>query len=305
MTKANKVLLIYNPSSGNGLFKNNLDKIIEMFQKKKMIVVPVRADKPSLMNDVFKEVKSLDFRKIIAAGGDGTINVVVNAMLANEVDLPLAIFPAGTANDFAYYFDIPHDIESMTKIALEEHYTPCDLGCVNGKYFINVAAMGFLVDVSQKTDPDIKNTLGVMSYYLKGLSEVPKLQPIPVRIESEEYTGDEKMYFMLVMNGRSAGGFKRVGANAEINDGLLDVMLFRELPLTELPALLIHFMQGNHTVNKNVLYFKTKKLRLESDGTVPTDVDGEKGGDFPLDIECLHKKLRINTLRNDMEGSNW
>ncbi|MDD3349655.1 MAG: acylglycerol kinase family protein, partial [Eubacteriales bacterium] len=108
--KSNKVLLIYNPHSGNGLFKSNIDKIIEMFQKKKMIVVPIRADKPAFMNEVFREVKNLGFKKIIAAGGDGTINVVVNAMMNNNIDLPLAIFPAGTANDFAYYFDIPHDI---------------------------------------------------------------------------------------------------------------------------------------------------------------------------------------------------
>ena len=67
--KSNKVLLIYNPWSGNGLFKNNLDKIIEMFQRKKMIVVPIRADKPTFMAEVFKEAEKSDFRKVIAAGG--------------------------------------------------------------------------------------------------------------------------------------------------------------------------------------------------------------------------------------------
>jgi len=303
--KTNKVLLVYNPASGSGVFKTNLDKIIEIFQKKKIMVVPVRADKPAFMNEIFKDAKNMGYQKIIAAGGDGTINVVVNAMLNHDLDLPLAIFPAGTANDFAYYFDIPHDIEGMTRIALEENYTYCDVGVANGRYFINVAAMGFIVDVSQKTDPDVKSTLGVMSYYIKGLSEVPKLQPIPIHLESEEFTGDEKMYFMLVMNGRSAGGFKRVGSNAEINDGLLDVMLFRELPITELLSLLIHFVQGNHTEHKNVLYFKTKKIRLESNVAIGTDIDGEKGPAFPLEIECLYRKLRINTLRNDMEGSNW
>lgn len=300
-----KVLLIYNPMAGNGLFKSSLDKIIEMFQKKQMLVVPIRTDKPEFLNIVFQEAKNLDFRKVIAAGGDGTINVVVNAMIKNELDLPLAIFPSGTANDFAYYFDIPHDIESMVKIALNENYTYCDVGKINEKYFINVAAMGFLVDVSQKTDPNIKNTLGIMSYYLKGVSEVPKLQPIPIYIESEEYTGNEKMYFMLVMNGRSAGGFKRVGAHAEINDGLFDVMVIREMPFSELPGLLVNFMQGHHSKNKNVLYFKTKKIRLESDRIIGTDIDGEKGCDFPLNIECLPRKLRINTLHNDMKGSNW
>ena len=300
-----KVLLIYNPNSGNGLFKNNLDRILEMFQNRRMLVIPIRTDDPEFLDTILREAQKYQFSKIIAAGGDGTINVVVNAMLNNGIDLPLAIFPAGTANDFAYYFDIPHDIEGMVEIALGENYTWTDVGKINDRYFINVAAMGFLVDVSQKTDPEMKNTLGVMSYYIKGLSEVPKLQPISVTIESAEHSATEHMYFMLVMNGKSAGGFKRIGAHAEINDGFLDVILFREMPVTELPGLLVNFIQGQHTENKNVLYFKTKWMRVESDSKIGTDIDGEKGDDFPLEIECLQKKIKINTLRSEMEGSKW
>ncbi|MGI6733921.1 MAG: YegS/Rv2252/BmrU family lipid kinase [Anaerovoracaceae bacterium] len=303
--KIKKVLLVYNPFAGNGLFKANLDRIIEMFQKKRILVVPVRADKPAYMNEMFQMAGEEGFSKVIAAGGDGTINIAVNTMLNNDVNLPLAVFPSGTANDFAYYFDIPHDIDNMVKIATEENYSCIDLGCVNGKYFINVAAMGFLVDVSQRTDPNIKNTLGVMSYYLKGVSEVPRLEPIPVKIESEEYSGTEKMYFMLVMNGRSAGGFRRIAPTARMDDGLLDVLLFREMPITELPGLLFNFIQGNHSENKNVIFFRTKKLRLETEADIGTDVDGEKGCEFPLEISCVPKVLRINTLRNDMEGSYW
>ncbi|MEA4988502.1 MAG: YegS/Rv2252/BmrU family lipid kinase [Anaerovorax sp.] len=303
--KANKVLLIYNPKAGNGMFKNSLDLIIEQFQKKHMQIIPIRADKPAFLNEVFRDLDKKKYRKVIAAGGDGTINVVVNAMLNNKVDLPLAIFPAGTANDFAYYFDIPHEIEQMINVALEERYTFADIGRVNDKYFINVAAMGFLVDVSQKTDPNIKNTLGVISYYLKGVSEIPNLRPIQVKISSEEYTAQEKIYFMLVMNGRSAGGFKRIAPTAEINDGLLDVMLFREMPIIDLPPLLINVLTGQHTENKNVVAFKTKKLYVESEQQVGTDVDGEKGAEFPLDIEVIPHCLRINTIHDNMEGAKW
>ncbi len=300
-----RVLLVYNPRAGNGLFKTNLDKIIDVFQKKRMVIVPVRLDRSSIMNEMFQLAKREGFSKVIAAGGDGTINITVNAMLNNDVNLPLAVFPSGTANDFAQYFDLPHTINKMIEIATEENYTYCDIGCVNGKYFVNVAAMGFLVDVSQRTDPNIKNTLGIMSYYLKGMSEFPKLQPITIRIESVEYTGVEKMYFMLVMNGRSAGGFRRVAPDARMDDGLLDVLLFREMPITELPGLFFKVMQGNHSGNKNVIYFRTKELYLESDEDIGTDVDGEKGCKFPLRINCIPKKLQINTLVKDMEGSIW
>ena len=226
-------------------------------------------------------------------------------MIRNNINLPLAIFPSGTANDFAYYFDIPHTIDKMIKIALDENYTYSDVGRVNGKYFVNVAALGFLVDVSQKTDPNIKSTLGVMSYYLRGVTEIPNLKPITVKITSQEYTSEDKIYFMLVMNGRSAGGFKRIAPKAEINDGLLDVMMFKEMPIRDLAPLLINIMTGQHQENKNVVFFQTKKLQIESDQQVGTDVDGEKGCDFPLSIDVLTKRLMINTRLSDMEGAIW
>lgn len=303
--RKNKVLLFYNPNAGNGLFKNNLDLIIEKFQRRRMQIVPVRADRKGILNEVMREINPKEFRKVIAAGGDGTINIMVNTMMQYCIDLPIAIFPSGTANDFAYYFDLPHDIEGMVKIALEENYTYTDIGRVNDKYFVNVAAMGFLVDVSQKTDPDIKNTIGIISYYLKGVSEIPNLKPIPVRITSREYTSEDRMYFMLVMNGRSAGGFKRIAPMAEVNDGLLDVMLFKEMPVLEMAPLLFKVMTGQHYDNKNVVFFRTGKLYVESDQHVGTDVDGEKGAEFPLEIEVLPRKFRINTAVNDMEGAKW
>jgi YegS/Rv2252/BmrU family lipid kinase len=303
--RGKKVLLFYNPGAGNGLFKNNLDLVISKFQTKKLIVIPVRSGKADMLDFVFRNMEPGEYSQVIAAGGDGTINICVNAMMKNDIDLPLAIFPVGTANDFAYYFDLPSDTNQMIDIALGNHFTYADVGVMNGKYFINVAALGTLVDVSQKTDPDIKNTLGIISYYLKGITEFPNLKPAPVKLESDEYTGEESMYFMLVMNGRSAGGFKRISPGSSINDGLLDVMLFREMPIKDLPPLLISVMQGNHTENKNVLYFRTDKLKLESDIDISTDVDGEKGERLPLTFNVLPKRLKISTKFSDMQGAIW
>lgn len=300
-----KVLLFYNPNAGNGLFKNNLDLIIERFQQKKMVVVPVRAGKTDLLDSVLKNIDQKEYRQIIAAGGDGSINICINAMIRNNIHLPLAIFPAGTANDYAYYLDLPMEINKMIDIALGNNYTYSDVGKVNDKYFVNVAAMGMLVDVSQKTDPNMKNTLGVVSYYIRGIAEVPNLKPVPIKIESEEFSGEERMYFMLVMNGRSAGGFKRITPNADINDGLFDVILFREMPITDFLPLLINVLQGNHEKNKHVIYFRTNKLYLESPNNVGTDIDGEKGEDFPLRFEILPKRLKIFTLLNDQKGTTW
>jgi YegS/Rv2252/BmrU family lipid kinase len=307
MRKPDKVLLFYNPAAGNGLFKSNLDAIIEAFQKKGRLIIPIRAGagRRDQLDLLFQRMDRKEYCKLIAAGGDGTIHSMVNAMLRNDVELPLAIFPAGTANDFAYYMDLPQKLDKMIEVALEDRYTPADVGTANDRYFINVLAMGMLVDVSQRTDPSMKNTLGVISYLLKGFSELPNLRPIPVKITCDEFHIETSMYFMLVMNGRSAGGFRRIAPEAQINDGLLDVMLFKEMPIMEMAPLLLNVMTGQHTDNKNVIAFKTRKMRIESPQAVSTDMDGETGCSLPLDISLLHRRLRINTLNDDMSGAIW
>ena len=165
-----KVLLYYNPYSGNGIFRNNLDHIIERCQAKGYQVFPVRAQHGKQIDKALSQIDESEYSRIIACGGDGTLNICVNTMLRYNIHLPLAIIPAGTANDFAYYFELPTHIDSALDIALGNKTTKADVGKVNEKYFINVAAMGAMVDVSQKTDPSLKNMIGPLAYYRKGAS---------------------------------------------------------------------------------------------------------------------------------------
>ena len=288
-----KILLFYNPYSGNGLFKNNLDLIIERFQENGYQLTPVRAAKGMAIEKALNEMNQDNYRQIVVAGGDGTINICVNAMIKCGIDLPIAIFPTGTANDFAYYFDLPSDISEMVDVALGDTTMDVDVAKCNDKYFINVAAMGSLVDVSQKTDPNLKNTLGVFAYYLKGATELVKLHNIPIKLITPEKTYNEKMYFMVVMNGISAGGFKKISPHSEINDGKLDVILFRKMAVSEMLPMLIAVLHGNHPKHRKVLSFQTDKLRLESPEDVSTDVDGEHGEKFPLEFSVLHSKLKV------------
>lgn len=291
--KKNKVLLFYNAHSGNGAFKNNLDYVIGKFQEKGFRITPVRAGSGNPLDQALKEIDQDEYRQIIVSGGDGTINVCVNQMVKNDIHLPLAIFPAGTANDFAYNFGVPADVRKMVDIALGDHLVKADVGKVNDRYFINVAAIGNLVDVSQKTDPRLKNTLGTMAYYLKGISEVPALKPLPMKFITDDDVFDEKIYFMVVMNGKSAGGFKKLALESSINDGLLDVMIFKKMNFVNLAATTLKVLRGKHTEDKNVEIFQTSRLRLETSAPISTDIDGETGEEFPMDFSVLESRLRV------------
>ena len=289
-----KVLMFYNPKAGNGMFTSNLDKIIGRFQAKGMLVIPVRASDDINISDVIAQLDD-SFVKIIAAGGDGTINIVVNAMIENDCYLPLAVFPAGTANDFAHYFEIPTDLDSMLDIAVNEDYIPADIGCCNGRYFVNVAAIGSVIDVSQKTDATMKNALGPLAYYIRALGELSSLRPVEVTITTPERKFTENIFFMVVLNGNSAGGFRKLGVQSSINDGLLDVIMFKEMKLTEIPIVGLKVLQGRHNEDENVIYLQTPELRIESSENISTDVDGELGEPLPLDIRMLPKRIMIHT----------
>lgn len=290
---ANKILLYYNAYSGSGVFKNNLDHIVEKCQAVGYQVIPVRAAKGFVINDVLAQIDQSEFSRIIAAGGDGTINLCVNAMIENDIHLPLAILPAGTANDFAYYFELPQDIDYQLDVALGAKTTKVDVGEVNNKHFINVAALGALIDVSQKTDPNLKNAIGVMAYYLKALTELPQVHPIPIKLTTPNEVYFEEIYFMVVMNGESAGGFRKLSPQSSMNDGKLDVIAFRKMPIVELGPLLFEVVNGRHPQNKNVLYFQTEELMIESTEDISTDIDGEHGEPLPLHFSVLQERLDV------------
>lgn len=304
MEKYKKVILSYNPRSGNGMFKNNLDQIIARCLEKNLWVIPVRASEGGgidrFLSMLDPETYQDEYAMIMVSGGDGSINICVNAMLKHNIDLPLALLPAGTANDFAFSFEIPSDLDGMLDIALGGHYIDTDVGIVNGKYFINVAAIGQVVGVSQKTNPALKNSIGVLAYYLKAVQEVPTLRPISVRLTTEDKVIEEKMYFMVVMNGKSAGGFRKVSPTSEVNDGLLDVLLFRDIKVLQMPTLFFNVLKGKHPYSKQVLHLQTKQLLLESEVDLPTDIDGEHGQTLPLEFGILPGKIRIATLEEKL-----
>ena len=292
-TKANKILLFYNPNSGSGIFKNNLDHIIERCQMAGYQIVPVRACAGFSIDDTFRELNQEEYSRVIVAGGDGTVNLCVNAMVNNNIYLPVAILPSGTANDFAYYFELPSDIDYLLDIALGDKTTRVDVGHVNNKVFVNVAAMGALIDVSQKTDPNLKNALGVMAYYLKALTEIPQIRALPVKLTTPEKVYEEEIFFMVVMNGESAGGFRKLSPQSSMNDGKLDVIAFRKMHIPQMGQLLFEVVNGRHPNNDNVLYFQTEKLTIESTEDISTDIDGEHGEKLPLEFSVLNKRFEV------------
>lgn len=292
------VLLLYNPKSGNRSFHTHLDYIIEKFQEKGMQIIPYRMSTYERLEGYLKNFDYNQIAKIIVSGGDGTIHQVINRMMKLGINCPLAIFPSGTANDFSQYFQIPKDIEGMVNVALSDAYVPCDLGLANEEYFINVASFGNLVDISQRVNEQFKNIVGVLAYYMKGIEEIPKLKAFEAKVTVDDLVIDEYVYFVLVMNGNSAGGFRKLAPYSDISDGLLDVLIFKKCPIFEVMPLLLQVWNGDHPKSDYIHYVQAKHVTVTVEEAITSDLDGETGPKLPLNITVSPGALKINSLIN-------
>ncbi|WP_244833590.1 YegS/Rv2252/BmrU family lipid kinase [Clostridium sp. BJN0001] len=286
-----KVRFIYNPYSGENSILSELDTIIKLHQQAGLTIIPYRIQGNKSLDEAFDIVDDT-YKYILVAGGDGTVDSTVNAMKRKNIDLPIGILPVGTANDFGKFLGLTSDVEETCKNILNSKPKSIDLGKINDKYFVNVASTGLFTDVSQKTDVNLKNSIGKLAYYLKGLEELPNFKKLNVTIKSDECSFTDKMYLLLIFNGQTAGNLK-LAPQSIADDGKLDVIMFKALQLYELLPLTFKLLRGEHLDSNKVVYFKTNKLIVESNEDIATDIDGEKGPDFPLNIECVKSGIKV------------
>ena len=294
-----KVRFIYNHFSGEGSILNKIDKIIEIHEERDYQIVPFRISKNKGIKEAL-EIVDESYSYILIAGGDGTVDVLLNAMKEKGLNLPIGILPVGTANDFGKFINIPQDIEEACKQILSSKPVKVDIGKINDRYFINVASTGLFTDVSQKTDVTLKNAIGKLAYYIKGIEELPNFRKLKIKLKSKEVDYNGEMYLMLIFNGQTAGNFK-LATRSSAMDGLLDVIVIKAVQIFEVLPLFIKVLKGEHLDSNKVIYFKTNDLYIECEEGIVTDIDGERGPDFPLHIQCIKDAIEVLGIK---EGEN-
>ncbi|MBO5476891.1 MAG: YegS/Rv2252/BmrU family lipid kinase [Clostridia bacterium] len=290
-----KVKLIYNSGAGQSKFTYFLDTIIEKFMANDIEVLIYRAGERDNLEEFLKDSDNENLYGIIAAGGDGTLNRVVNIMMKYSIKTPLGVIPAGTSNDFAKHINMPNNFYECIDKILANNVKPIDVGKANDKYFINVCSAGLFTNSSQKADKNLKKALGKLSYFITGAKELFKFRPFSVKIETDEELFLEKINLFLIFNGSSVGGMTYFTSDSSIQDGLLDLVIIKNCSLHELGGLVANIMAGRSFDDKNVIYKKTKTIsiqKLKGNCDKP-DVDGDEGPDFPLEVTCIENGINM------------
>lgn len=290
-----KIKLIYNSGAGQSKFKYFLDPIIEKFMDNDIEVSIFRAANNTNLYEFLKDVDKDGYSAIVVAGGDGTVNRVVNVMMKNNIKTPLGVIPAGTSNDFARHLKMPQNFSECIDKLLTFNVQPVDVGKVNDKYFVNICSAGLFTNVSQKVDPNLKNSLGKLSYFITAVNQMVKFKPFEVKIETENDIYIEKVKVMLVFNGSSVGGIDALCDNSSIQDGLLDMLIIKDCNIADTSLLAGKLFAKNHYTDKNVIYSKEKWIKItKTKGKCDLpDVDGDPGPNFPLEIKCVEGAINM------------
>jgi diacylglycerol kinase (ATP) len=234
---------------------------------------------------------------IVAAGGDGTLNEVINGIGENSGDVRLGLIPLGTGNDFARSLGVPADVEAALDLISGGETRAVDLVRVTSdevRYFVNVSAGGFSGLVDEKLTPEMKKVWGPLAYLRSAAAALPELRAYRTTLA---FDNDEslmtELYNVVVANGRYIAGGTLIAPEAAIDDGLLDVVLIPKRPTRELALVVAQIALGSHLSSEAIVYRRTAKLTVNSKPGMWFNVDGELVGNEPARFEIVPRALRF------------
>ena len=284
-----KMLFIINSVSGKLALEDSLMNVVDIFAKADYDITIHMTKGEGDVEAMLKDCGD-DYDLIVCCGGDGTLNCVAGTVYNEDIDVRIGYIPGGTTNDFA----ATHKIDTVTTVAASQIANgierEVDLGVLNGKPFIYVAAFGVFSDVSYQTDREMKKVMGHMAYVLEGIRSLTKAKAYPLVVEHDGETIEGEFIYGMISNSRRVGGFELpILKNILYDDGEMEVTLVRKPKSAADTQKLINCFI-NQTPDDSILYMlKTASLKIVSDIEVPWSLDGEFGGSFKeseIEVEC-------------------
>lgn len=290
-----KILFIYNPVAGTGRVRKNLFEIVDFYNSNDCLISLCPIRKLYDFFDVF-DFGHMEYDVVVCSGGDGTLNIMISFLEEKNIGIPIAYIPSGSTNDYAYSLGISQDFDKALERTLIGNIKQIDIGKFNDKYFLYVAAFGIFTSVAYSTSQKVKNILGHTAYILEGIRKLSELKSYHMVIETDDGTINDSFILGLVTNTLSVGGIKNImPADVALDDGKFEVILIK-MPksIVDLHGIITNLLGEKMDENPNIIYCKTKTLKVTSDEALAWTLDGEYGGmQHEVDIVNLQKERAI------------
>ncbi|MBC8525980.1 MAG: diacylglycerol kinase family lipid kinase [Candidatus Cloacimonetes bacterium] len=294
---ANLYKIILNPFAGKGKAFRSIRTIEKYFQKFQIEYDMQITDSPKQATEIALESANKGFEYIVAAGGDGTINEVLNGIMKSEYPekINLGIIAVGAGNDFVKNLSYPRSIDNQIKILRRKTTKKIDIGKIEDLYFINTLGLGFDAQVT-KTYYKSKLLNGFIGYLIAVLLTLIKCRTYLVEISVDDKTIIKNTLFITVGNGKCCGGKFHLTPDAKIDDGVFDLCIIDKLTRREIIKFLPKVIKGKHTNLPMVKMLQGNEIIVKSEIDLPVYLDGE----IPdlkdkknIDIKIIPKKLNL------------
>jgi YegS/Rv2252/BmrU family lipid kinase len=284
-----KLAIIFNPAA-RGEKAGSLEEKVRSLTEADTFLLSRSGETAALARELAQE----GFSTIIVAGGDGTVNEVVNGIAG--LDVSLGILPIGTMNILAYELGLPTtQLEQCWEIIQHGFTRSIDLAWANNQYFVQLAGVGLDALAVRETDLTIRKTIGPISYIFAAAQIIGRPAPrLEICFDERETMGG---CFVLVGNGRFYGGPLAFFPNAKNDDGLLDVLVFKHQGYLDIIRYLQGVLAGNHADFADIEYRQIQSLRVISDRQVPVEIDGEVSFHTPVHFRVGPYQLRVHVPR--------
>ncbi len=290
-----KALMIINPISGKMAFIRHFGEIVQMLKDAGYeLDIRCTSGKGSAQKIVKLAAPHNDI--VICAGGDGTLNDIINGMMEANLDIPIGYIPSGTTNDFATSVGVSKNVKKATQNIISGSATAFDVGKFGNTYFSYVASFGAFTQSSYATPQNMKNALGHFAYVLEGMKELPYLKPINLTLTTETgkvFSGEYALG--AIANSTSiAGIIKLDSAKVDMSDGEFEVLLIKyPKNIMELNNIVVS-LNTNDFENPSISFFRAKEIKVECDTPIQWSLDGECFESNPTEIiKNCHKAIKI------------
>ena len=288
-------LLIVNPRAGKTQAKNNLYLIVKEFEKNNYnLSIYKTKNKTDTISKIKETSKNYDL--IICYGGDGTLNDVVMGMTYNKTRPSLGYIPAGTTNDIASSLNISKNNIQAARDIIWGSPKNYDLGLLNNKVFLYIAAFGLLSGVSYTTPQNLKNMFGRSAYFFESIKQMTNYKSYHLKISYDNKIIEDDFIFGSVSNSTTiAGALKLKRDDVKFDDGLFEVILVKTPSnILEFKNIVDNLSKQKYN-EKNILFFQASSLKILSETSIRWCLDGEDGGLFK-EAEIINKQKNIELI---------